>query len=92
MYYEDSLARITMRRKAAVAVVTEENEKTDTIYFGADTLIYYSLRKCDIPESEIRNAQTRLSDILTDPVGEYRKKAAEEAAKKAEEAMIKSKG
>ena len=86
MYYEDSLARITMRRKAAVAVVSEENEKTDTIYFGADTLIYYSLRKCDIPESEIRNAQTRLSDILTDPVGEYRKKAAEEAAKKAEEA------
>ena len=89
MYYEDSLARITMRRKAAVAVVTEENEKTDTIYFGADTLIYYSLRKCDIPESEIRNAQTRLSDILTDPVGEYRKKAAEEAAKKAEEAAKK---
>ena len=89
MYYEDSLARITMRRKAAVAVVSEENEKTDTLYFGADTLIYYSLRKCDIPESEIKNAKTRLSDILTDPVGEYRKKAAEEAAKKAEEAAKK---
>ena len=86
IYYEDSLAQVTMRRKAAVAVVTEENEKTDTLYFGADTLIYYTLRMCDIPESEIRNAQTRLSDILTDPVGEYRKKAAEEAAKKAEEA------
>ena len=86
IYYEDSLAQVTMRRKAAVAVVTEENEKPDTLYFGADTLIYYTLRMCDIPESEIRNAQTRLSDILTDPVGEYRKKAAEEAAKKAEEA------
>ena len=86
IYYEDSLAQVTMRRKAAVAVVTEENEKTDTLYFGADTLIYYTLRMCDIPESEIRNAQTRLSDILTEPVGEYRKKAAEEAAKKAEEA------
>lgn len=86
IYYEDSLAQVTMRRKAAVAVVTEENEKTDTLYFGADTLIYYTLRMCEIPESEIRNAQTRLSDILTDPVGEYRKKAAEEAAKKAEEA------
>lgn len=86
IYYEDSLAQVTMRRKAAVAVVTEETEKTDTLYFGADTLIYYTLRMCDIPESEIRNAQTRLSDILTDPVGEYRKKAAEEAAKKAEEA------
>ena len=86
IYYEDSLSQVTMRRKAAVAVVTEENEKTDTLYFGADTLIYYTLRMCDIPESEIRNAQTRLSDILTDPVGEYRKKAAEEAAKKAEEA------
>ena len=86
IYYEDSLAQVTMRRKAAVAVVTEENEKTDTLYFGADTLIYYTLRMCDIPESEIRNAQTRLSDILSDPVGEYRKKAAEEAAKKAEEA------
>lgn len=89
IYYEDSLAQVTMRRKAAVAVVTEENEKTDTLYFGADTLIYYTLRMCDIPESEIKNAQTRLSDILTDPVGEYRKKAAEAAAKAAEEAAKK---
>ena len=89
MFYEDSLAQITLRRKAAVAVVSEENEKTDTLYFGADTLIYYTLRRCDIPESEIKVSQTRLSDILTDPVGEYRKKAAEEAAKKAAEAAAK---
>ena len=89
IFYEDSLARVTLRRNAAVAVVTQDNSQTDTLYFGADTLIYYTLPHCDIPQPELKNAASRLSDILTDPVGEYRKKAAEEAAKKAAEAAAK---
>lgn len=90
MFYEDSLSMVTMRREAAVAIETEDNNKQiDTLFFGADTLIYWTVRRCDIAESEVRDAKTRLNDIQTDPVGEYRKKAAEEAAKKAAEAKAK---
>lgn len=89
LLYEDSLARITLIDEAAVAIADEESNYQDTLYFGADTLIYYTVRMCDIPEGELRDAQTRLSEIMTDAVGEYRRKAAEEAAKKAEEAKAK---
>ena len=86
LLYEDTLSRVTMINEAAVAIADEESNYKDTLYVGADTLIYYTLRKCDIPAHEIKEAESRLSDIMADAVGEYRRKAAEEAAKKAEEA------
>lgn len=88
--YQDSLARVTMTREAAVALQTRQDGKVDTLYAGADSLIYWTVRKCDIPEHEMRSAQTRLDEMSTDPVLEYRrqaaKAAAEAAAKAAEEA------
>ncbi len=93
MYYEDSLSTITLRKEAAVAIMTEDaDHKKDTLYFGADTLVYYTVRYCDIPESEIAASKSRSEEIMTDPVGEYRKKAAEEAAKAAAEAKAKAAG
>ena len=86
LLYEDSVSRVTMVNEAAVAIADEESNYKDTLYVGADTIIYYTLRKCDIPENEIKNAESRLTDIMADAVGEYRRKAAEEAARKAEEA------
>lgn len=80
LFYEDSLARVTLMKQAAVALWSEEEGQIDTTYFGADTLVYYTLRRCDIPESEVEVAQTRLETILADPVADYRKRAAEEAA------------
>lgn len=75
MFYEDSLSTITLRKEAAVAIMTEDAEhKKDTLYFGADTLVYYTVRYCDIPESEISASKSRAEEIMTDPVGEYRKK------------------
>ncbi len=85
LFYQDSLAKVTLTGEAAVAMVQESNEKLDTIYFGADTLIYYTLYKCAISESVVSAASARLAELMTDPVGEYRRKAAEEAARKAEE-------
>lgn len=85
LFYQDSLAKVTLTGEAAVAMVQETNEKLDTIYFGADTLIYYTLYKCNISESAVSAASGRLAELMTDPVGEYRRKAAEEAARKAEE-------
>lgn len=90
VFYEDSLSRLTMRRNAAIAIKTEQKEgekvKVDTIYFGADTLIYRTFRKCDIPEGEIKAAQERVAEIKVDPVSEYRRKAAQAAADAAAEA------
>lgn len=86
VFYCDTLSRVVLSRDAAVAMQTKEDEKIDTIYFGADTIIYHTIRYCDIPENEISDAKTRLEDINTDPVTEYRQKAAKEAAAAAAEA------
>ena len=93
LFYEDSLSTVTLRKEAAVAIVTEDDlSQKDTLYFGADTLVYYTLRPCDIPKSELANSTARISEIMTDPVGEYRKKAAEAAAKAQAEALEKAAG
>ena len=93
LFYEDSLSTVTLRKEAAVAIVTEDDlSQKDTLYFGADTLVYYTLRHCDISKSELANSTARISEIMTDPVGEYRKKAAEAAAKAQAEALEKAAG
>ena len=86
IYYDDSLSQVMLRQRAAVALETEQKGQRDTIYMGADTLIYRSIRRCDIPEGTVKACSSRLSDILTDAVTEFRRKAAEEAAKAAAEA------
>ena len=85
MEYVDSLSRITMRRKPAVVAEVEESGSVDTVYFGADTLVYYTRRMCDIDSSYIEVALGRIKSMDIDPVSEFRRKAAAEAAKKAEE-------
>ena len=85
--YVDSLAKVTMTREPAVISQTENPDgSVDTVYLGAEKLVYYTLRKCDIDPTAITNAQKRLESLDIDPVGTFRKKAAEEAAKAAEEA------
>lgn len=87
LLYEDSLARVTLWNDAAVALKTEEeNKPVDTLYFGADTLVYETIRRCDIPEDELKAAEERLFDMNTDPVREYRQKAAKEAEEAARQA------
>lgn len=93
IFYQDSLAKVTLTGEAAVALRTNQEGKIDTLYAGADSLIYWTLRMCDIPEGEIKASETRLGDITTDPVMEYRRqaaKAAAEAAAKAKEEAMKN--
>ena len=85
--YSDSLSQIRMSRDPAIMSVSDENEQRDTLYVGADILFSRSYKRCDIPKEWEKDAEKRLKDISGDPVMEYRKKAAEEAAKKAEEAL-----
>ena len=81
LFYEDSLSRVTLRKQAAVALWAEnEDGQVDTTWFGADTLVYHTVRYCDIPKEETELAAERLKIILGDPVSDYRKRAAEEAA------------
>ena len=85
--YIDSLARVTMTRKPAVISQTEEEDGSiDTVYLGAERLVYYTVKKCEIDSMAVVDAEKRLEAIDVDPVGEYRKKAAAAAAKAAEEA------
>lgn len=106
IHYIDSLSRIKLSRDAAVALRTKEDvpvrdeegnkvgsrQRIDTLYFGADTIIYRTVPMCDIPDNEIKEAETRKADIYTDPVQEYRQKALEAARKAAEEARKKMEG
>ena len=81
IHYEDSIRQVTLKRDAAVALFTEEEEgKKDTIYIGGDVLSYRQYRFCDIPEGTVQSSKARLNDILTDAVTEFRRKAAEAAA------------
>ncbi len=85
--YVDSLSKITMTRKPAVISETQNSNQTlDTVYLGAEKLVYYTLKKCDVDSLVVLDAGKRVEAMHVDPVGEYRKKAAEEAAKAAEEA------
>ena len=85
--YVDSIAKVTMTRKPAVISETSEQDGSiDTLYLGAEKLVYYTLKMCDIDSLAVLDAQKRLKDLDVDPVGEFRRKAAEAAAKAAEEA------
>ena len=86
IHYLDTLSKITLTRKPAVISQTEEQDGSiDTVYLGADKLVYYTLKKCDIPESMVSDAESRLRNLDVDPIGTFRKQAAEAAAKAAEQ-------
>ncbi|MDE5890761.1 MAG: hypothetical protein K2H10_07085, partial [Bacteroidales bacterium] len=84
--YSDSLAQVTLTRKPAIISEIEDGGQRDTLYFGADTMLYRTIRYCDIDSIYLVDAAKRLDELSGDPVAAYRRKSAEEAAKAAEEA------
>ena len=89
IHYEDSLAKVTMTRlPAVISQTTEEDGSIDTLYLGAEKLVYYTVKMCDVDSLVALDAVKRIEAMNVDPVGEYRKKAAEAAAKAAEEAAM----
>ena len=86
--YLDSLSKTTLTRSPAVISQTEEQDgSVDTVYLGAERLVYFTVPMYKVDSLAVVEAEKRLSDLDVDPVGEYRKKAAEAAAKAAEEAV-----
>ena len=86
LHYVDSLARVTLEDRASAAIWDGEGEYPDTTYLGASRFVYETTKKCDIPEAEIKVAAARLEEMLGDPVSEYRRRAAQQAAEAAEQA------
>ncbi|MCQ2171003.1 MAG: hypothetical protein MJY48_05530 [Bacteroidales bacterium] len=82
--YESEIKQLTMCDNAAVAMLTQQNGKEDTLYCGADTLIYNVVKFGDIDESEKANAELRKTELMTDAVSAYRERVNKEA-KDAEE-------
>ena len=85
MEYADSSSRVKMTRTPAVMSISDESGKRDTLYFGADSIYYQGIRKNKVDSLWKVDAKKRLRDLEGDPVWEYRRKAAEAAAKAAEE-------
>ena len=88
MEYMDSLSRVRMTVTPAVMSIDEDQKtsRRDTVWFGADTIVYRGIKRNLVDSLWKVDAEKRLSDLSGDPVAEYRRKAAEEAAKAAEEA------
>lgn len=82
--YEDALSRVTMKKRAAMAMWSESEGQIDTTYFGADHFELHTERKCDVDSLEIAAAASRLETISADPIAEYRKRVAEEYARSRE--------
>ena len=85
MDYVDSVSTVTMTEDPAVVLVVEENARRDSVYCGADTLIYRSKLLCEVDSVLVAEASLRRQNMDIDPVMEFRRKAAEEAARKAAE-------
>ena len=89
IWYVDSLDRLTMSVDATIiAEVEDQNNQQkprDTLYMAADRIVRTAIRRCDLSEGLVKDSQKRLTDLDVDPVSAYRKKATEEAQKKAEE-------
>ena len=86
LHYVDSLAQVTLDRRASAALWDGEGAQRDTTYLGATRFTYWTVPKCDISEQESSLAAARREEMLGDPVSEYRRRAAEEAAKAREDA------
>lgn len=87
LHYVDSLSRVTLEQRASAALWDGAGADADTTYLGAGRFIYNTVKKCEIPAEEVERAAGRLDDMLGDPVSEYRRRAAEQAAQAAEDAL-----
>ncbi len=88
--YTDSTSRLVLTRDpSAIAVTDSTGTRKDTVWVAAEYFDYRSRFKGDLPPYELKASEQRLSDIATDAVTAFRKKAAEEARKAAEEAAKK---
>ncbi len=81
LFYVDSLSQVTLDREAVVIAKTDQGGQIDTVYMGADNMVYWTVPKCDINGNVIAAAKKRLDDMSADPVATYRGKNTESSSK-----------
>lgn len=72
--FTNSPRTVTMTRRPAVVMEVNEEGTVDTLYFGADTLIYYSLRMCDVDSMAVVLAEKRKEYMAVDAIQNLRDK------------------
>ena len=80
MLYESEIRQLTMYDNAAVAMRTQQGGRIDTLYCGADTLVYNVAKYGNIEDFEKSGATSRKKEIMTDAVSAYRTRVKKEAA------------
>lgn len=91
--FVNSPRTVTLTRQPAVIMEMNREGVLDTLYFGADTLIYYSLRKCDVDSTILSLAEKRIEYMAVDAVQNLREKnKKEEQERRAAEAAKNSRG
>ena len=80
LFYVDSLSQVTLEREAAVIAETDQGGQIDTVYMGADHMVYWTVPKCDINGNIVAAASRRLDDMAADPVATYRGKSVASSA------------
>ena len=91
--FVNSPRTVTLTRQPAVIMEMNQEGALDTLYFGADTLIYYSLRKCDVDSTILSLAEKRIEYMAVDAVQNLREKnKKEEQERRAAEAAKNSRG
>ena len=88
MLYVDSLNRVTMRENAAVAAITEQDSQKDTLYMGADLIVYDGIRMCDISYDDKAASDRRKQNMEVDAVEQYRKRNAPPPPEKSSEEEV----
>ncbi len=84
--YSGNDSKVIMTRKPAViSQIKTGDSDLDTVYLGASRLVYYTTPRYAIDSTFVLASNKRLESLTVDPVGNFRKKASEAAAKKAEE-------
>lgn len=92
IYYRDSLKLVKVQKDPLMIVGMEETDSTgvtkiDSVFMRSDYIQYWSVMKFKADSAAVKQAQERMADLGTDPVANIKAKAAEEAAKKRQQAI-----
>ena len=66
--YWNKPRRAELYRDPAVVMINEEDGVRDSIFMASDTLIYYTMRMCDVDSAVVASAKERHEAALVDPL------------------------
>lgn len=74
--YWNEPRRAELYRQPALVVIDENEEGVrDSVFMSSDTLIYYTMRMCDVDSAVVEAAEERYRSALVDPMEQSKKSA-----------------